>query len=125
MNPVPSHTDGADAANKDQERIYEAHIVIQLGAGSAIYCQRLRRLYFFDAPDRQIGTAVHAALRGLGHDADIQPVELDQHRYMAVGKKVQLDESHLDTVFSALALLGVVVERGDSIVLRRATLGAG
>lgn len=125
MKLVPLHTDKAAAVDKDQERIYEAHIVIQLGAGRAIYCERLGRLYFFDAPDKQIGTAVQAALRGLGHKADVQPVELDQHRYMAVGKKVQLGDSQLETVFSALALLGVAVERGDSDILRRATLGAG
>ncbi len=125
MGLVPSHTGIRKALTKDEERIYEAHIVIQLGAGRAIYCQRLGRLYFFDAPDKQIGTAVQAALRGLGHEADIQPVELDQHRYMAVGNKVQLGESQLETVFSALALLGVAVERGDSDILRRATPGAG
>ncbi len=99
--------------------------MIQLGAGRAIYCKRLGRLYFFDAADRQIGAAVQAVLRGLGCEADIQPVELDQHRYMAVGKKVQLDDAQLATVFSALALMGVAVERGDSDILRRATLGAG
>ncbi len=124
-NLVALHTGRPNAPTKDEERIYEAHIVIQLGAGRAIYCERLGRLYFFDAPDKQIGTTVRAALRGLGHKADIQPVELDQHRYMAVGKKVQLDDSQLETVFSALALLGVAVERGDSDILRRAMLGAG
>ncbi len=110
--------------SRDEERVYEAHIVIQLGAGSAIYCGRLGRLYFFDSADKQIGSAVRAALRGLGETAEIQPVELDQHRCMAVGKKVQLWESQLAAVFSALALLGVTVERGESDILRRATLGS-
>jgi hypothetical protein len=125
MSSVPSSADTSHTLTKDEERVYEAHIVIQLGAGRAIYCERLGRLYFFDAADKQIGAAVEAALRGLGHEADIRPVELDQHRCMAVGKKLQLNDSQLETVFSALALLGVTVERGNSDILRRATLGAG
>jgi len=97
--------------SKDEERVYEAHIVIQLGSGRAYYCQRLRRLYFFDAPDKEIGATVQAVLHGLGYKSDIQPVRLDQHRYMTVGKKVQLEDSLLEPVFAALALSGVMVER--------------
>lgn len=105
-------------------RVYEAHIVIQLGAGRAIYCERLHRLYFFDAPGQQIGDTVRAVLQGLGRCAEIQPVELDRHRCMVVGQKVQLEPTVLEPVFAALALLGVTVERGDSDILRRASLVA-
>ncbi len=112
---VPSVVDRViRGCTPDEERIYEANIVIQLDSGSALYCDRLERLYFFDAADKQIGAAITAVLRGAGHEAAIQPVELDQHRYMAVGHKVQLSDAVRDAVFSALALMEVTVGRLNS-----------
>ncbi len=121
MSVTSTSVDDIRRATTDEERVYEANIVIRLDSGGAIYCERLERLYFFDAADKQIGSAVTAVLRGMQHDAPIQSVELDRHRYMAVGKKVQLSDAVRDAVFSALALMGVTVGRLDSNRLQRTT----
>ncbi len=104
----------------NETRIYEARIVIQLHAGQAIYSDRLGCLYFFDSTDRPISRIIETVMRGLGRTPDIRPVLIDEHRFIAVGKKVLLDEETLVAVSAALTLAGVNITQGGADIVRRA-----
>lgn len=106
--------------NVDEVRIYEARIAIQLDCGEAIYCDQLKRLYFFDSSDKPIGATLSSVLHGMGRHTEIQPVLIDEHGFIAVGKRIDLEENTLVPVFAALRLIGVKVTRGISDVLQRA-----
>ncbi len=106
--------------NVNEERIYESRIVIQLNAGKAIYCDQLQRLYFFDSPDKPISVTISSVFSGMGYKAKIESVLIDQHGFIAVGKRIALDQDILVPVITALRLIGVSVKRGPSEILKRA-----
>ncbi len=104
----------------DERRIYEARIVIQLDAGEAIYSDRLKHLYFCDAPTKPISEIIASVFAGLNRPSKVEPVLIDELKFIAVGKKVSLEDDELIPVCAALELVGVHVSRGDSDILYRA-----
>ncbi|MDH3637052.1 MAG: hypothetical protein OES09_01130 [Gammaproteobacteria bacterium] len=104
----------------DERRIYEARIVIQLDAGQAIYSERVKHLYFCDSPTKPISQAITSVFAGLNRPTRIEPVLIDELKFIAVGKKISLDNDELVAVCAALRLIGVEVTRGGSDILERA-----
>ena len=108
--------------NVSEERVFEARIAIQLNAGQAIFSEQLNRLYFHDALDKPIAQTVRSVLTGMGYRAPIEPILIDEHRFMAVGSKVYLDPAAYLPVSTALLLIGVKIERQRTEIIRRAAL---
>ncbi|MDH3381013.1 MAG: hypothetical protein OEQ39_29225 [Gammaproteobacteria bacterium] len=104
----------------NERRIYEARIVIQLDAGQAIYSERVKHLYFCDSPTKSISDAITSVFAGLKRPSKIEPVLIDELKFIAVGKKIALDDDELVAVCAALRLIGVEVTRGGSDILKRA-----
>ncbi len=104
----------------NERRIYEARIVIQLDGGQAIYSDRVKHLYFCDSPAKPISDTIKSVFCGMGRPARIEPVLIDELKFIAVGKKIALDDDELVAVCAALRLIGVEVTRRGSDILERA-----
>ena len=108
--------------NVSEERIFEARIAIQLNAGQVIYSRQLNRLYFHDSIDKRIAPTIKSVLSGLGKRVEIEPILIDEHRFIAVGHKLSVEPEAFVAVRTALRLVGVELELGDAEIIRRAGL---
>ncbi len=72
-------------------------------------------LYFVDSPYESISDIIDAVFRGLGSQARVQQLYMDEHRYLKAAKVLKLRGMPRETnaLLVALRLNGVVIDRVD------------
>lgn len=97
----------------NRDRIFEAWLVTRLDNHRAVYCTRLKRLYFVDTVAGEIGSLIRKALNSMQRQREIHSVRIDGKGYFAVGQKVTLRDDEYAVVGCALRIANVRVEKID------------
>lgn len=89
----------------------ELEIFCSLCVGRVFYLSAERRLYFVDSPALSISDLIHTVFKGLGQQASITQLYMDEHKLIKAARCITLTLRQKKALVVALSLNGIHINK--------------